>query len=275
MTRNNNLRALIVVAVVAWSLYNLYPPTPRDLVEHFRTHARNSDATLSNIVETARSLQKDSPERPYYNLKTAVGTHDLAKYFPFPELKNELNPNNYILNRLQAETAGKIKLGIDLQGGTSFIVAMDTNKLVSVENYTNEQGVAITRTNTVQGALENAVEVLRKRVDRFGVAEPIIRPAGDNQIEVQLPGLSQDVKESAQQAIQKAAFLEFRLVHEDSDAILREGKPVPPGCEILKRKYRSKTGVESMDQYVVKRRPERGLTGSIVKNVKKYIHWCE
>ena len=78
------------------------------------------------------------------------------------------------------------------------------------------------RAPDVSGALSQAVEVLRKRVDAFGVAEPVIQPAGGNRILIQLPGLSQSVKESAKAQIQKAAFLEFRMVKPDSDEIFKE-----------------------------------------------------
>ena len=61
-------------------------------------------------------------------------------------------------------------------------------------------------------ALSQAVEVLRKRVDHFGVAEPVIQSAGGNRILIQLPGLSQSDKESAKTQIQKTAYLEFRMV---------------------------------------------------------------
>ena len=64
--------------------------------------------------------------------------------------------------------------------------------------------------------LSQAVEVLRKRVDRFGVAEPVIQPAGNNRILIQLPGLSEADQARAKVSIQKAAFLEFRLVHEQT-----------------------------------------------------------
>ena len=74
----------------------------------------------------------------------------------------------------------------------------------------------------MEGALSQAVEVLRKRVDAFGVAEPIIQPAGGNRILIQLPGLSEADKESAKTNIQKAAYLEFRMVKEDSDEIVNE-----------------------------------------------------
>ena len=89
-------------------------------------------------------------------------------------------------------------------------------------------------------ALDQAVEVLRKRVDRFGVAEPIIQPAGNNRILIQLPGLSEADREAALRTIQKAAYLEFRLVHPESDRLVAEGiiEPVMKCCAAKEEKGR-------------------------------------
>jgi len=91
---------------------------------------------------------------------------------------------------------------------------MDTTQLEYVETTTNNNGMVTTTTNLarVEGALSQAVEVLRKRVDAFGVAEPIIQAAGGNRILIQLPGLSEADKAEAQTNIQKSAYLEFRMV---------------------------------------------------------------
>jgi len=133
-----------------------------------------------NIVRRAHELQRARPDRAFADLQDAIGTNDITRYFPFfAEATNEVNPTVSILNQLQREAAGRIKLGLDLQGGTLFIVAMDTNRLASVEPKTNSFGKVEMVTNQVvelEGALSQAVEVLRKRVDRFGVAEPIISP---------------------------------------------------------------------------------------------------
>ena len=273
MKRNNLTRLIIVLIVLVWSFYQIYPPTSRDLVQYFQERAApgTRDAAFSNIVQQAKSLQAQSPTRSFSNLKDAVGTNSIAKYFPMFEAKNELYPNTYVLNRLQREAAGKIKLGLDLQGGTSFLVEMDTNRLETVETTTNSAGKQVTITNQVakadlEGALSQAVEVLRKRVDRFGVAEPVIQPAGNNQILIQLPGLSEADKESAQKQIQRAAFLEFRMVHEQSDDLIKNGELPPTGYELLKRKQRSLDGTERLEQVIAKKKAERGLTGSIIRS---------
>src|SRR5271156_2604512 len=209
MKQNNRWRFILVVLIVAWSLYEIYPPSSRDLVQEFTSRAENTDAAFSNILQRLAPLQATRPDREFANLSDAIGTNDIQNYFPFVSAKNELYPTTFILNQIQRDASGKIKLGLDLQGGTSFLVEMDTNALVNAEqNGTN----VVSRAPDVSGALSQAVEVLRKRVDAFGVAEPVIQPAGGNEILIQLPGLSQSVKESAKEQIQKAAYLEFRMV---------------------------------------------------------------
>ena len=249
MNRNSFWRFTLVVLVVLWSLYELYPPKGRDLVQMFRERAVNRDAAFSAILQKAQQLQAAMPEKPYDNLRDAVGTNDLTHYFPFFEAKNELHPNSFILNRLQREAAGRVRLGLDLQGGTSFLVKMDTNGLAQASD--------------ASSALSQAVEVLRKRVDKFGVAEPLIQPEGKDRILVQLPGLSAADQESAKNTIQKAAFLEFRLVSQTSDEDIKEGT-VQPGYEILRRKEHTRDGRERLVEVEVKKHAE--MTGSGIKN---------
>jgi SecD/SecF fusion protein len=242
-----------VVLPLVMAVAFIYPPTPRDLVATFAENAApgRRDATLNEIVTQARKLQTERKDQDFANLREAIGTNDIAKYFPQFTASQEKNPTLFILNKLQRKAAGKVKLGIDLQGGTSYLVEMDMTQLAN--------------TNESAGALSQAVEVLRKRVDQFGVAEPIIQPAGDNQILVQLPGLSEAVKEEAKMRISQAAFLEFRLVHEQSQQILERGEPIPPGHEVMRsRPEKQRDGKERSTTVVVRKKPE--LTGSAVKS---------
>jgi SecD/SecF fusion protein len=249
MNRNNFWRFVFVTLVVLWSLYELYPPQSRDLLLYFREKAVNRDQAFTTIFQKAQALQKAVPEKPYENLIEAIGTNDIIRYFPAFGAKDQLQPTTYILNRLQREAAGRIRLGLDLQGGTSFLVSMDTNRLAGVQDAST--------------ALSHAVEVLRKRVDKFGVAEPVIQPEGNDRILVQLPGLSAADQESAKAAIQRAAFLEFRLVSPTSDQDIKDGI-VQPGYEILKRKERMRNGRERVEEVEVKKKAE--MTGSGIKS---------
>jgi SecD/SecF fusion protein len=255
--RTNRWKFLVVVFVVAWSFYEMYPPVGRNLAQEFEYKAAEKDTNFSEIVGRLQQLDKERPQRPFANLVDAVGTNDITRYFPSYQTKEERNPSRGILNRLQADAAGKIKLGLDLQGGTSFLVGMDTNSLVGDTN--NRTPLELRK----QQALSQATEVLRKRVDQFGVAEPVIQPAGSDQILIQLPGLSDADKDNARAQIQKAAYLEFRMVAEDSDELVKNGI-IPPGCELLQQKERLPNGTERIEQVVVRKKPE--LTGSAVKS---------
>jgi len=89
-----------------------------------------------------------------------------------------------------------LKLGLDLRGGSHLLLEVDASNL--------DQGV------TVNDAVDRAIEVIRNRIDQFGVAEPLIAKQGDRWIVVQLPGIK-DVN-SAKELLGKTALLEFRIV---------------------------------------------------------------
>ena len=250
MNQKHLWQLLVIVFVIAWSAVQLTPPIGRDLLADFEGKARNKDAAFSNIVARAAQLQKELPGRTFGNLKDAVGTNDLVPYFAHRiAAKNDKNPSGFILNRLQREAAGKIKLGLDLQGGTSFLVGLDTSNLS-----TNAERSVV---------LANAVEVLRKRVDKLGVAEPLLQPSGEDRILIQLPGLSQSEMDSARRTVEKAAFLEFRMVHPESMELLAQGI-VEPGYEVLREEVKGRDGSKQIMGYLVKKGPERGLTGKFL-----------
>ena len=250
MKRNNVWKWVLTILLAAWALYSAYPPTSRNLLQEFQSKAVNTDTNLTAILSRARDLEKQNPERAYGNLAQAIGTNDITRYFPKIRSTAELNQTKVILNRLQQDAAGKIKLGLDLRGGTSFTVEVDTNRLAA--------------SSDKQQIIAQAVEILRKRVDRLGVAEPLIQPAGENKILIALPGLSDADNESARTQIQKAAFLQFRMVHPDSDQMIEQGIPAP-GYEVLTIKPKSGDPHEKVYRYLVKIKAERGLTG---KNIK-------
>ncbi|MBN1869639.1 MAG: protein translocase subunit SecD [Candidatus Omnitrophica bacterium] len=89
-----------------------------------------------------------------------------------------------------------INLGLDLKGGMHLILKVDTEKLSA---------------NEKKDAVERAIEILRNRIDKIGAAEPVIQRQGEDQILVQLPGITD--RESAIKMIGTVAQLEFRLVN--------------------------------------------------------------
>ncbi len=250
----------LIVFLVAWSLWEMNPPSNRDLIAEFNDEATpgKSEATFQKIVQSARDAQKKSPDahREFADLMAATGTNDLRPLFPNFDVHSEEAPNRAILNLLQRKAAGKIKLGLDLQGGTEFRVSLDTNHI--------QVGTNVSASDTRQRAISQAVEVLRRRVDRLGVAEPLIQPEGESHILIQLPGLSQAGIEDATRSIQKAAYLEFRGVDPETPQLLKDGI-IPPGDQLMTLKIKNRDGSESVETNLVEKRLANGLTGKYIK----------
>ena len=111
----------------------------------------------------------------------------------------------------------KISLGLDLQGGMYLLLKVDTDKLPKEAR---------------ADAPDRALEVIRNRIDQFGVKEPSISRQGVNEIVVQLPGVTD--RERALELIGRTAHLEFKLVSDDPDGLKAAmAGQVPPAYELL------------------------------------------
>ncbi len=148
---------------------------------------------------------------------------------------------------------GKIlKLGLDLRGGMHLVLEVDLNRL--------PEGTS------PSDAMERALEVIRNRVDQFGVAEPLIARQGDRWLVVELPGVKDPGR--AIELIGKTALLEFKLVNDGvriSEVLDSEGKvdpsKIPTGYEVLPGK------METL--FLLKEEPE--ITGAALTNAKVEI----
>jgi preprotein translocase subunit SecD len=107
-----------------------------------------------------------------------------------------------------------LKLGLDLQGGMHLALELDQSKQVSADPARD---------------LDLALTVLRKRVDEFGVAEPVIQKVGNERIVVELAGISEPAR--AKSIVQRSAFLEFRITDETSAL----QKAIPAMDRVLRR----------------------------------------
>ena len=89
-----------------------------------------------------------------------------------------------------------IHLGLDLRGGMHLVLEVDTTGI----------------TEKPQDLRDRAFEIIRNRIDEFGVYEPVIEKQSGGRIMVQLPGVD---RERAVELIKKVAHLEFRIVEDD------------------------------------------------------------
>lgn len=109
------------------------------------------------------------------------------------------------LNHLYSKA---IHLGLDLKGGMHLVLEIDRQGMARSQG---KQPNEISD-KELSDATDRALEIIRNRVDQFGVAEPSIQKQGHDRIVVQLPGVDQ---ERARALIGTTALLEFKLVQED------------------------------------------------------------
>ncbi|PAZ01704.1 MAG: hypothetical protein CAK85_01870 [Spartobacteria bacterium AMD-G5] len=149
----------------------------------------------------------------------------------------------------------KIRLGLDLQGGTSFLIRL----------------VPQTENGITPDLLEQAVEVIRKRVDQYGVSEPVITPQGRDRILVQIAGLDTKQTEDAKNQLQRVAKLEFSIVDDGGSARLdriKNGKEIMDPSLVIMPMTAGENKTETVD-ILVKRRP--ALTGESVTRAFAYF----
>ncbi len=118
---------------------------------------------------------------------------------------------------------GALSLGLDLQGGVNITLQINEESLSNqlLEKYEfNTNKLSANYENEFISASERALEVLRNRMDQFGVAEPVIRKTFDNRITIELPGLSNP--QLIRDALSRVGRLEFKLVDEASMKKLSE-----------------------------------------------------
>ena len=94
------------------------------------------------------------------------------------------------------------------------------------------EGIAVTLSpqglqDRASAAVDQSIEIVRRRIDDTGVVDPIINRQGQNRIVVQLPGIEDPNR--IKELIGKTARMTFRLTDEAANL----GGPPPPGEDFL------------------------------------------
>lgn len=132
--------------------------------------------------------------------------------------------------------------------------------------------------NIEENAVTQSVEVIRNRIDQFGVVEPVIVRQGEDEIVLQLPGIKDP--ERAIELVGRTAQLEFKLVdataavnpselmgqairsgrlppnfnHQELNRVLKDS--IPPGDEIyLEKSGKAKQEPSARFRYFLRRLP--------------------
>jgi preprotein translocase subunit SecD len=127
-----------------------------------------------------------------------------------------------------------INLGLDLQGGIYMVLEPDYEELQ------RRAGRELT-SDEIRDAIRQVMEILRNRIDKFGVSEPSITTQGEDRIVVELPG-SKD-PDRARTVVMGRGLLEFKIVDEvttgnlrrdmfDDTGLIIDSSIIPSGSEL-------------------------------------------
>jgi SecD/SecF fusion protein len=151
----------------------------------------------------------------------------------------------------------RLKGGIDILGGSSFSL--------HIQPRTGEDGVEMPITPS---QVDKAIEVIEKRLNGMGTAEPIIARQGSNGILLQMPGVTPQESDRIRTTLQEVAKLELRRVSPRNDELgpdrktmaarVAEGTEKIPGYLAFTYKHKTEEGVEIQTPILLSRRPALG-----------------
>jgi preprotein translocase subunit SecD len=252
MTKNLRWKVLIIVGVIALSVYSFYPPSQKvnlglDLKGgvHLVLRVQTEDA-LRVETETAADRLREQ-------LKTANIGATVTVTAP-TELRVENVPpdQDQAVRTMMAEVEATYSRS---PGAGAYTLAMRPN----IANQLRED------------AVNQALQTIDRRVNELGVAEPIIaRHTADDQILVQLPGVT-DVGR-AKEIIKSTAQLELKLVEQgpfsdENQARQAFAGNVPPDLQILPGTSNGAPGTTPGTVYYAVRRVP-AVTGRDLRNAR-------
>jgi preprotein translocase subunit SecD len=219
MKKGLQWKAILVVAVLALAIFLAYPP--KDKIKLGLDLKGGVHLVLQVLTEDAVNIATDQ---------------EIAR---LQELFKEKN--------ISFQTTAKERPGRFVFSGTAADQEVKTRDLI--DKYAQEWDCAFTgdrltlvlKAQVVQDlkgkAVEQVKETIRNRIDKFGVAEPLIQKQGAERIVVELPGVSEP--ERVKDLIKVTAVLEWKLVKSgpapDEETLLKDfGGKVPEDQEVVK-----------------------------------------
>ncbi|MBD3616559.1 MAG: protein translocase subunit SecD [Gracilimonas sp.] len=218
--QGNGFKIGCIVAFLALTIYYLYPTLQWNLEQNYIEQLSPSEAAqyeeenqekLESLRENILSLGLDLQGGMHVTLEVGV-----------PQLVLELAGDNAdeLLSDVISTASER-----SIENNSDFIDEMvaefeSRDPDARLSRYYRNDAMDITRRSTNEeiatflktqrtSALDRAIEIIRTRVDRYGVTEPSILKQGNNRIVVELPGVED--KERVRSLLKGTARLEFRL----------------------------------------------------------------
>ncbi len=246
---SKRLRLLIILALVAFGVtailptirWYFYVPEDQKLLAQssrieIRDWARGQARNALDELRAAAAAEDSLPEAYQFLTETARDNFEMIDE-PVPDqwsaadvLRSFRDQNEafsvleeHYRNEVLALKGMKeriVQLGLDLSGGIS--VALEADRASLAERLGQEPSAA-----QMSEAIDLAVEIIRNRIDRFGVTEPQIRTSDNNQILIEIPG--DNDRERVNSFLLGRGSLNFHIVNDDTTSQLIDLQNRNPG----------------------------------------------
>ncbi len=203
MQRNLLVKTIIILLLVGWAVYALWPTYKLNRLTPDQKNLLSARGQLFPLMDRSIRLGLDLQGGIYLTLEVdlpmlitqVARTTDSRLDSILQQIRQELNVSNKdFLNLLVEHFRSR---GIALNEYWGVRGDSDGKIIASLEKEAKD-------------AMDRSLEILRNRVDQFGVSEPTIQHIGTMRILIELPGLSDPTQ--AKNLIGKTALLEFCLV---------------------------------------------------------------
>jgi len=208
MLNDVKIRLVIIILLVSSAIYFLWPT-----YQQYLSNNNLSETEKQILKSKAIKLGLDLQGGMYVLLELDVATlveklatnptdelKEIIQYSDNKSTSSNINFFNVFMNKINES---------DIRLSKYYSGLRQSN---NSDEYNNDIVVNLLKTNR-DNALKSAIQILRNRIDEFGVSEPTIQKLGENRIVVELAGIEDS--DRARKLIQRTASLELALVLDD------------------------------------------------------------
>ncbi|NPA48886.1 MAG: protein translocase subunit SecD [Thermodesulfobacteria bacterium] len=284
------LLVFLTILSILLVLPSFYPNLPSWYLKHIYGQRLKLGLDLQGGMHLVLQVDLEKAIQNALNARVKDLQQVLARKGIRVSLAESKNPEEAVLVFPNKDALEKAKKIIEEEFKTLRIVRVEEGQFPKLVVSLTPEQIAFIKEN----AVDQCLEIIRNRIDQFGVTEPVIVKQGDDKIVVQLPGVKDP--ERALKLIGQTAQLEFKLVDEEAMAridvagliakAIKEGRLKPDASrEEINRVLRPYIPPDDEIYFLVEKDPQTGrvykkplllkkravLTGDMIKTARVRI----
>lgn len=218
--QNNGFKIGMIVLFLGLSLWYLFPTLQNFLenrhIESLPESERNTylgenREKLQRLQEGALSLGLDLQGGMYVTLEVGVEQllRELAGEYADGALNEVLSEAGRVAAENRTDIIDEFQAAFERRDPNALLSRYYRSDAADITRRSTNEEVIVYLKNQRLSAVERATEIVRTRVDRYGVTEPSILQQGNNRLVVELPGVDDEAR--VRNLLKGTARLEFRL----------------------------------------------------------------